>query len=48
MTALTKLNKNWVDLKKLSKDTKKEITPLVNQENDKNNLNIKKLEEDIT
>jgi len=44
---LTKINKEWVDLKKLVKDTKKEIAPLVQQESDKNKQNIKKLEEDI-
>ena len=42
------MNKDWVDLKKVSKDTKKEITPLVNQELDTNNFKIKKLEEEIT
>jgi len=42
------MNKDWVDLKKQCKDTKKEIAPIVTQENDKNNFNIKKLEEDIT
>jgi hypothetical protein len=45
---LTGINKSWIDVKKLCKDTKKEIAPLVNQENDKNSFNIKKLEEDIT
>jgi len=45
---LTVINKNWVDVKKICKDTKKEIAPLVAQENDKNSFNIKKLEEDIT
>jgi hypothetical protein len=45
---LTAINKHWVDVKKIVKDTKKEIAPLVSQENDKNSFNIKKLEEDIT
>jgi len=48
LKALAKLNKEWVDLKKIAKDTKKEIAPLVEQEMDKNNLLIKKLEEEIT
>jgi len=48
LKALAKLNKEWVDLKKIAKDTKKEIAPLVDQEMDKNNLLIKKLEEEIT
>jgi len=42
------INKHWVDLKKTCKETKKEIQPLVAQEQDKNSSNIKKLEEDIT
>jgi len=45
---LTTINKHWGDLKKSCKDTKKEIAPLVGQENDKNSFNIKRLEEDIT
>jgi len=45
---LTKINKEWTDLKKITKDTKKEIGPIVAGEIDKNNQNIKKLEEDIT
>jgi hypothetical protein len=45
---LTAINKHWGDLKKICKDTKKEIAPLVAQENDKNSFNIKRLEEDIT
>jgi dynein heavy chain len=46
--ALTKLNSDWANLKKMSKDVKKEIAPLVAGEMDLNNFNIKKLEEDIT
>jgi len=45
---LTKVNKDWTDLKKVAKDTKKEITPLVKDEQDTNNFKIKKLEEEIT
>lgn len=46
--SLAKLNKEWTDLKKIAKDVKKEIQPLISQENDKNNAQIKKVEEDIT
>ena len=35
-------------MKKVCKDTRKEIAPLVHGENDKNTSNIKRLEEDIT
>jgi hypothetical protein len=42
------LNKDWNDLKKQAKDVKKEIQPMVTQENDRNKANIKKLEDDIT
>jgi tRNA uridine 5-carbamoylmethylation protein Kti12 len=45
---LSAINKNWVEVKKVCKETRKEIAPLGNQENDKNSFNIKKLEEDIT
>jgi len=48
LKGLTSINKNWTELKKICKDTKKEIAPLVTQENDKNSHNIKRLEEDIT
>jgi cob(I)alamin adenosyltransferase len=48
LKGLTQINKQWGDLKKICKDTKKEIAPLVHQENDKNTQNIKKLEEEIT
>ena len=48
LKALMKLSKDWIDLKKICKDTKKEIAPIVAQEKDKNNFNIKRLEEDIT
>lgn len=48
LKALVKINKDWVDLKKIAKDTKKEIAPLVQQENDRNKGNIKQLEEKIT
>lgn len=46
--SFTKINKDWNDLKVTLKNVKKEIAPLVANENDKNNANIKKLEEDIT
>ena len=42
------INKNWQDVKKLAKDVKKEIQPLVDHEREQNNKNIKGLEEDIT
>ena len=45
---LVTINKNWTELKKLCKETKKEIAPLVSGEDDKNAYQIKKLEEDIT
>jgi len=47
LKALQKLNKDWTDLKKIARDTKKEIAPIVAQENDRNKHNIKRLEEDI-
>lgn len=48
MKSVVKLNKDWTDLKKFCKDVKKEIAPIVAQENDKNNNNVKHLEEDIS
>jgi dynein heavy chain len=42
------INKNWQDVKKLAKDVKKEIQPLVDHEREQNNKNIKTLEEEIT
>jgi chromosome segregation ATPase len=42
-----KLFDEWTNLKKLAKDTKKEINPLVAQETVKNNNSITKLEEDL-
>jgi hypothetical protein len=48
LKGFTAINKNWGEVKKLCKETKKEIAPLVAQENDKNSHNIKRLEEDIT
>jgi len=42
-----KLNGQWTNIKKISKEVMKTIKPLVAQENDINNQNIKKLEEDI-
>jgi len=44
---LSKLNKEWTELKKQVKEVKKEIAPLVAQEDTKNNVNIKNLEEAI-
>jgi len=41
LKALVKINKDWAELKKIAKDTKKEIAPLVQQENDRNKANIK-------
>jgi hypothetical protein len=46
--ALNKINKEWVDVKKIAKDTKKEIEPKVSAFSDSNNFNIKRLEEGIT
>ena len=43
-----KLAGTWVNIKKLAKEVQKTIKPIVAQENDINNQNIKKLEEDIT
>jgi len=42
-----KLFDDWANLKKIAKDVKKEINPLVTQETGKNNNNIAKLEEDL-
>jgi hypothetical protein len=42
-----KLFDEWTNIKKLAKDTRKEITPLVAQETAKNNNAITKLEEDL-
>lgn len=42
------INKNWQDVKKMAKDVKKEIQPLVDHEKENNNKNIKTLEEEIT
>lgn len=42
-----KLFDEWANLKKIAKDVKKEINPLVTQETGKNNNNITKLEEDL-
>jgi dynein heavy chain, axonemal len=46
-TKFNKLNGSWTNIKKLAKEVQKTIKPLVVQENDINNHNIKKLEEDI-
>jgi hypothetical protein len=42
-----KLFDDWTGLKKLAKDIKKEITPLVASETQKNNVQISKLEEEM-
>jgi len=42
-----KLFDDWTNLKKLAKDIKKEITPLVASETQKNNNQIGKLEEEM-
>ena len=44
---IKKLFDEWVGLKKLAKDIKKEISPLVNNENEKTINMIKKFEEDL-
>jgi dynein heavy chain len=45
---LTKIKKEWIDVKKITKDANKEITPYVASEADRNQVNIKKLEEEIS
>jgi len=47
-TKFNKLSGTWTNIKKQGKEVSKTIKPLVIQENDINNHNIKKLEEDIT
>ena len=42
-----KLFDDWVSLKKLAKDIKKEITPIVASETQKNNVQIGKLEDEL-
>jgi len=42
-----KLFDDWIYLKKLAKDIKKEITPMVASETQKNNVQINKLEEEM-
>ena len=37
----------WAGLKKMAKDVKKEISPLISNENEKTTNQIKKLEEDL-
>lgn len=48
MKSLTKISRDWTDLRKLARDVKKEIAPNVAQEQSKNEASIKKLEDDIT
>lgn len=43
-----KLASTWANIKKQAKEVQKTIKPIVAQENDINNQNIKKLEEEIT
>lgn len=45
--AFSKIGKDWGDLKKITKETSKQIEPFVQQEKEKNRGNIKKLEESI-
>ena len=45
---LTKLKKEWTDVKKITKEAGKEIAPYVAKESQGNADNIKKLEESIT
>lgn len=47
-TKFNKLNGTWANIKKSAKEVQKTIKPLVVQENDINNHNIKMLEEHIT
>lgn len=47
MKQIKKLFDEWAGLKKLAKDIKKEISPLVNNENEKTVNMIKKFEEDL-
>lgn len=42
-----KLGEDWTVLKKLAKDIKKEITPIVASETQKNNTQIGKLEDEL-
>jgi vacuolar-type H+-ATPase subunit I/STV1 len=42
-----KLFDEWGNLKKLAKDTKKEISGLVDNETKKNNASVSKLDEDL-
>lgn len=42
-----KLFEDWTNLKKVAKETHKEISPLVQSETQKNNNQIAKLEEDL-
>mmetsp|Transcript_7679 Transcript_7679/g.7090 ORF Transcript_7679/g.7090 Transcript_7679/m.7090 type:complete len:99 (+) Transcript_7679:1980-2276(+) len=42
-----KLFDEWAGLQKLARDTRKEITPIVNNETEKTSIQIKKLEEDL-
>jgi dynein heavy chain len=46
--SMNKLKKEWVDVKKITKEAKKEIDPYVAHEADRNVGLIKKLEEDIS
>lgn len=47
MKQIKKLFDEWAGLKKLAKDIKKEISPLVSNENEKTVNMIKKFEEDL-
>jgi hypothetical protein len=46
--SFNKIGKEWIDLKKTTKEVAKQIEPFVAHEKEKNKGNIKKLEEAIT
>lgn len=47
LKSIKKLFDEWTQLKKLAKDIRKEISPLINNENEKTVTMIKKFEEDL-
>jgi hypothetical protein len=47
MKQIKRLFDEWAGLKKLAKDIRKEISPLINNENEKTTTVIKKFEEDL-
>jgi len=48
LKAFSGITKQWTDVQKVAKDVKKEIEKDVQSENERNNTNIKNLEDDIT